>query len=128
MKRRAIVTGGAGFIGSHLSNLLQENGYDVTVYDDFSNGSGKKNLSADVKIVRGSILNIEKFKTVCKKADVVFNLAVKPLIMSFDRPEEVVRVNDYGTYLVAKACTELRCKLIHVSSSEAYGSALSLPM
>ncbi|MDE2589386.1 MAG: NAD-dependent epimerase/dehydratase family protein, partial [Patescibacteria group bacterium] len=128
MKRRAIVTGGAGFIGSHLSNLLQKNGYDVTVYDDFSNGSGKKNLSADIKIVRGSILNIEKFRTVCKKADVVFHLAVKPLIMSFDKPEEVVRVNDYGTYLVAKACTELRCKMIHVSSSEAYGSALSLPM
>lgn len=128
MKRRAIVTGGAGFIGSHLSNLLQENGYEVTIYDDFSNGSGKKNLAADIKIVKGSILNIEKFKTVCKKADVVFNLAVKPLIMSFDKPEEVVRVNDYGTYLVAKACTELRCKLIHVSSSEAYGSALSLPM
>lgn len=128
MKRRAIITGGAGFIGSHLSNLLQKNGYDVTVYDDFSNGSGKKNLSTGIKIVRGSILNIDKFRAACKKADVVFNLAVKPLIMSFDKPEEVVRVNDYGTYLVAKACTELRCKLIHVSSSEAYGSALSLPM
>ena len=128
MKRRAIVTGGAGFIGSHLSNLLQKNGYHVTVYDDFSNGSGKKNLSPDIRIVRGSILNTEKFKTVCKKADVVFNLAVKPLTMSFDRPEEVVKVNDYGTYLVAKTCTECRIKLVHVSSSEAYGSALSLPM
>ncbi|MGB6464002.1 MAG: GDP-mannose 4,6-dehydratase [Nitrosotalea sp.] len=128
MKRRAVVTGGAGFIGSHLSNLLQKNGYDVTVYDDFSNGSGKKNLFVDIKIVRGGILNIEKLKIVCKKADVVFNLAVKPLIMSFDRPEEVVRVNDYGAYLVAKACTELHCKMIHVSSSEAYGSALSSPM
>lgn len=128
MKRRAIVTGGAGFIGSHLSNLLQKNGYDVTVYDDFSNGSGKKNLSTDIKIVRGSILNIEKFKTTCKKADVVFHLAVKPLAMSFDKPEEVVKVNDYGTYMIAKTCTELNIKLIHVSSSEAYGSAMSIPM
>lgn len=128
MKRCAVVTGGGGFIGSHLSNMLQKNGYDVTVYDDFSNGSGKTNLSSDIKIVRGSILNIEKLKIICKKADVVFNLAVKPLIMSFDRPEEVVRVNDYGTYLVAKVCTELHCKMIHISSSEAYGTALSLPM
>lgn len=128
MKRSAIVTGGAGFIGSHLSNLLQKNGYGVTVYDDFSNGSGKKNLSRDIKIVRGSILNFEKFRVACRKADVVFNLAVKPLTMSFDKPEEVVRVNDYGTYLVAKACTDCRVKLVHVSSSEAYGSALSLPM
>jgi len=128
MKRRAIVTGGAGFIGSHLSNLLQNNEYDVTVYDDFSNGSGKRNLSTDIKIVRGSILNIEKFKTTCKKADVVFHLAVKPLTMSFDKPEEVVKVNDYGTYLIAKTCTELNLKLIHVSSSEAYGSAINIPM
>ncbi len=128
MKRRAVVTGGAGFIGSHLSKLLQQNGYDVIVIDDFSNGSGKDNLPSDIKIVRGSILNIEKFRSVCKKADVVFHLAVKPLTMSFDNPEEVVKVNDYGAYLVAKACTELRLKLIHVSSSEAYGSAVSLPM
>jgi len=128
MKRRAIVTGGAGFIGSHLSNLLQKNGYAITVYDDFSNGSGKRNLSSDIKIVKGSILNIEKFKTICRKCDVVFHLAVKPLAMSFDKPEEVVRVNDYGTYLIAKTCTELDTKLIHVSSSEAYGSAVLIPM
>jgi UDP-glucose 4-epimerase len=128
MKRRAVVTGGAGFIGSHLSNLLQRNGYDVTVYDDFSNGSGRKNLSKDIKIVRGSILNPTKFRSVSRNCDVVFHLAVKPLIMSFDRPEEVVKVNDYGTYLVAKTCTELNCKMIHVSSSEAYGTAVSLPM
>ena len=101
-KRKAVVTGGAGFIGSHLSNLLQKNGYNVTVYDDFSNGSGKENLSREIKIIRGSILDHGKIRTVCKKTDVVFNLAVKPLMMSFDRPEEVVRVNDYGTYLVAK--------------------------
>lgn len=128
MKRSALVTGGAGFIGSHLSNLLLENGYDVTVYDDFSNGSGKDNLVEDITVVKGNILNTEKFKMSCKKADVVFNLAVKPLTMSFDRPEEVVKVNDYGTYLVAKACTELNCKLVHVSSSESYGSALTIPM
>src|SRR2546427_6217610 len=108
--------------------MLLQNDYEVTVYDDFSNGSGRKNLPRDVKIVRASILNSRKFRDVCKKTDVVFHLAVKPLMMSFDKPEEVVKVNDYGTYLVAKTCTELKCKLIHVSSSEAYGSAISLPM
>jgi UDP-glucose 4-epimerase len=127
-KRKAIVTGGAGFIGSHLSNLLLENRYDVTIYDDFSNGSGKDNLVKGIKVVKGSILNPQKFKDVCKKANVVFHLAVKPLVMSFDRPEEVVRVNDYGTYLIAKTCTELDTKLIHISSSEAYGSAVLIPM
>jgi len=128
MKRNAVVTGGAGFIGSHLSNLLYKNNYNVIVYDDFSNGSGKGNLYKEIKIVKGSILNIKKFRAVIKKADVVFNLAVKPLTMSFDKPEEVVRVNDYGTYQVAKICTENKCKLIHISSSEVYGTALTIPM
>jgi len=59
---------------------------------------------------------------------VVFHLAAKQLEMSFDRPDEVIRTNDYGTYLVAKACTERKCKMVHVSSSEAYGTAKTVPM
>jgi len=128
MKRKAVVTGGAGFIGSNLCRTLSENNYDVIAFDDLSNGSGLKNISGDIKLVKGDILNIQKFKNICKKVDVVFNLAVKPLPMSFDKPDVVARVNDFGTYLVAKVCTEIKCKLIHVSSSEAYGSAISIPM
>lgn len=128
VKRKALVTGGAGFIGSHLSNKLIQNNYEVIVYDDLSNGSGIKNLNEKIKFVKGDILDVKKFRYLCNKVDVVFHLAVKPLIMSFDKPEEVVKVNDYGTYLVAKSCTELKRKLIHVSSSEAYGSAVFLPM
>ncbi|QUC64451.1 SDR family NAD(P)-dependent oxidoreductase [Nitrosopumilus sp. K4] len=127
-KRKALVTGGAGFIGSHLCNKLIENNYDVIAYDDLSNGSGRKNLSKNIKFVKGNILDRKKIKTVFNKVDVVFNLAVKPLVMSFYDPEEVVKVNDYGTYLVAKMCVDSKKKLIHVSSSEAYGSAVSLPM
>ena len=128
MKRKALITGGLGFIGSTLSKKLYENNYDVSVYDDFSNASGKSNVPKNVKVIKGNILNFNKFKTASKKMDVVFHLAVKPLEMSFDKPEEVVKVNDYGTYLVAKACTELKCKMIHVSSSESYGSAIKIPM
>ena len=128
VKRRALVTGGAGFIGSHLCNKLTKNNYDVIAFDDLSNGSGKNNLSKDVKFVKGSILNIKKVKDICKKVNVVFNLAVKPLVMSFYDPDEVVRVNDFGTYVVGKSCVGTKTKIIHVSSSEAYGSADSLPM
>jgi len=127
-KKNAVVTGGAGFIGSHLSNKLTKNGYKITIYDDFSNGSGKKNLLKEIRVVRGNILNPNQMKTAFKKAEVVFHLAVKPLTMSFEDPEEVVRVNDYGSYLVAKICTELKIKLVHVSSSEVYGDAISVPM
>ncbi len=128
MKKTAIVTGGAGFIGSRLCKKLLDKKYNVISYDDLSNGSGRKNLSKDIKFVKGDIRNITKLKNICKKADVVFHLAVKPLTMSFDKPEEVVNVNDYGSYLVAKICTELKVKLIHVSSSEVYGDAITVPM
>jgi len=126
--RKALVTGGAGFIGTCLSRKLSQNRYNVIAYDDLSNGSGKEGLPKSVKLVKGNIFNVNKLKSICRKVDVVFHLAVKPLTMSFDRPEEVVKVNDYGTYLVAKICSQCNCKLIHVSSSEAYGSAKSIPM
>jgi len=126
--RKVLVTGGAGFIGSHLSRKLLKNSYKVTVYDNLSNGSGLKSLPKEIKVVKGDILNETKFKNACRNVEAVFHLAVKPLTMSFSKPEEVVKTNDYGTYLVAKTCVNLKLKLIHVSSSEAYGSALSLPM
>jgi len=128
MVRTAIVTGGAGFIGSHLANKLSQKKYKVIAYDDLSNGSGRKNLSRNIKFVKGDIFDTSKFKSICKKADVVFHLAVKPLTMSFDKPEEVVRINDYGTYLIAKLCSELKCKMIHISSSEVYGTAKTVTM
>lgn len=62
-------------------------------------------------------------KSVFKKSDLVFNLAVLPLPMSFVDPEKIIKVNDYGTYLVSKVCSEFKIKLVHVSSSEAYGTA-----
>lgn len=120
---KVIVTGGAGFIGSYLVQILISKGFDVTIYDDFSNGSGKLNLPTKAKIVRGSILNYNRMKTVFKKSKLVFNLAVLPLPMSFIAPGKIVKVNDYGTFLVSKVCSEFKIKLVHVSSSEAYGTA-----
>lgn len=128
VKRKALVTGGAGFIGSQLCKTLVENRYDVTVLDDLSNGSGLKNLPKNVKFIKGDILDKRKIKLLCNKMDVVFHLAVKPLAMSFEKPEEVVRVNDFGTYLVTKSCVESKTKMIHVSSSEVYGTAMKIPM
>ena len=122
--KKVVVTGGSGFIGSHLVRLLDAKGYDVLVYDNFSNGSGRKNLPKNIKIVKGDILDFSRMKSYFKNSKMVFNLAVLPLPMSFDTPDELVKVNDYGSYLVGKVCNELKTKLVHVSSSEAYGTAM----
>ena len=123
MSKYVTVIGGAGFIGSHLVNILNKKKYDIVIYDDFSNASGKQNLPSNVKIVKGSILNYKKMHSIFKKSQLIFNLAVLPLPMSFVDSDRVVKINDYGAYLVAKLCAELKLKLIHVSSSEAYGTA-----
>lgn len=128
MKRIALVTGGAGFIGSSLLKKLEENNYSTISYDDYSNASGRLNIPKETKVIRGNILNLKRLRDSCKKVDVVFHLAVKPLAMSFDKPDEVVRVNDFGTYLVAKVCSTLKRKMIHVSSSESYGTAMKNSM
>jgi len=123
--KTALITGGAGFIGSRLAQILDSKNYRTIVYDDFSNASGKKNLPKKTIIIKGSVTNYSKLKLITKKADIVFNLAVLPLPMSFTHPEKIVHVNGYGTYLVAKTCSELKKKLVHISSSEVYGTARS---
>lgn len=127
MKKTVVVLGGLGFIGSHLSNMLNKK-FNVIIYDDFSNASGKNSINKNIKIVKGDILDFNKIKKIITKSNIVFNLAVKPLPMSFDKPDEVVKTNDFGAYLVAKSCSESNIKLIHVSSSEAYGTAKKVPM
>jgi len=62
MKRKAVVTGGAGFIGSCLVRKLLENDYRVTVYDNLSSSYGRKNLPKDTGIVKGSTLNWNRLR------------------------------------------------------------------
>ena len=128
MRKKIVVTGGCGFIGSYVSKNLHEKGSDIAIYDDLSNASGATNLPKKIKIIKKSILDIDSLRRAFRNANTVFHMAVKPLPMSFNDPDEIVRVNDFGSYLVSKVCTEFKCKLIHVSSSEAYGSAKYIPM
>jgi UDP-glucose 4-epimerase len=126
---RVVVTGGAGFIGSHLARKLSELGYNVVVYDDLSNASGLKNLPPNVKLVKGDVLDFNKLKSVIKGSDIVFHLAVKALPMSFTRPNVVFATNDEGTYNVCRVCNSNKVKkLVYVSSSEVYGTAKYVPM
>ncbi len=143
--RRIIVTGGAGFIGSHLVDVLVEQGNDVVVVDDLSTGSmdnlarhfpppsaghrnGKDPLST-VELIEADITDAETMHQVIIDADVVIHMAVACVRTSLNEPEFVHEVNATGSLNIALAAQRNGVRrLVYVSSSEAYGSARHVPM
>jgi UDP-glucose 4-epimerase len=127
MVERTLVTGGAGFIGSHLVDNLVKRGAAVTVLDDFSTGR-MSNLadacaSGDVEVVDGSILDdaaLERALTSCSR---VFHLAVQCVRRSLSRPLENHEINATGTLRVLEASRRRKIRrFIYCSSSEVYGN------
>jgi UDP-glucose 4-epimerase len=128
---RVAVTGGAGFIGSHLVDQLVAAGNEVTVLDDLSSGS-RENLarhSGRVELVQGSVLDAAALERALRGARYVFHLATRNVRLSLRQPSVVHEVNIEGTYRVLKAAVAAKAaRLLYCSSSEVYGSAISVPM
>ena len=130
---RILVTGGAGFIGSHLTEKLLALGGEVIVLDNYS-AANRGNLDGlasnrKLRVVEGDILNANTVGRLVKKADYVFHLACKVIGLSLVDPKLVHEVNATGTLNVCMACRKHRSKrLVYVSSSEVYGTATYVPM
>tara|TARA_B100000214_G_scaffold358195_1_gene318494 strand:+ start:172 stop:1080 length:909 start_codon:yes stop_codon:yes gene_type:complete len=126
-----IVTGGAGFIGSNLVDLLITKGHEVLVIDNFS--SGKKENCNDKasyhEIDLSEQSNFNKIKEVLDGADGVFHLAALPRVQeSIDNPLHFEKNNTLSTVNILKACSEKNIKrLVYSASSSAYGNTVSLP-
>lgn len=121
---RTLVTGGAGFIGSHLVDHLLAVGHDVVVLDDFSTGSAANLVRAAdaVTMVRGSILDEATVEQATKGCDTVFHLAAAVGVHTIvDRPLESLRMNLLGTETVLEAARRQGARLLLASSSEVYG-------
>ena len=128
---RALVTGGAGFIGSELVRQLCDEGANVSVFDNFSSGKIEYLKGLNIKIIRGSISNKENVKPALKDQEIVFHLAAFPFIPDcYSHPLEFFKVNTMGTvYLMWEAIRGKSVeKFLHVSSSEVYGTAKYTPM
>jgi UDP-glucose 4-epimerase len=136
--KHALVTGGAGFIGSHLVDALIAAGVaDVTVVDNFFLGN-ERNLEESrqappaLRVVRADASDTAAMRAIFKQEpsiDIVFDLAVIPLPTSLERPQFCfdmnVRITSTVCELLREGCYET---LVHFSSSEAYGSARYAPM
>jgi UDP-glucose 4-epimerase len=125
------VTGGAGFIGSHLADALAALGARVRIVDDLSNGL-EANLSgaaAAAELVRGSILDAGVLDRAFAGVDTVFHhAALGSVPRSIEMPEQYERVNVEGTLRVLEAARRAGVRrVVYAASSSAYGDTPSLP-
>jgi UDP-glucose 4-epimerase len=125
-----LVTGGAGFIGSHLSSLLLSEGHTVVVLDNHSTGSSR-NLGEHkrLEIIYGSILDSKLVNSLMSKANVCYHLAaalgVKNII---DFPLESLSTNIEGSEIVLSSAARYKVRTLLASSSEVYGKNPNQPL
>jgi UDP-glucose 4-epimerase len=128
-RRVVLITGGAGFIGSHLAAALDELGAKVTVLDDLSAGSDAKSLPKNVEFVLGSILDEPLLQKCTEGRELVFHQAAMGSVpQSIEQPARYQLVNSTGTFNVLEAARKARARrVMFAASSSAYGDSLVLP-
>jgi UDP-glucose 4-epimerase len=126
-----LVTGGAGFIGSSITERLLQNGERVRVLDDFSTGRrvNLETLPGKIELIEGTICDPETVARACTGVDVVFHEAAIPsVIRSVEDPLPSMMVNVQGTTVVLDAARRAGVKrLVFAASSSAYGDTEVLP-
>ena len=126
-----LVTGGAGFIGSHLVKELVRQGQQVVVLDNLSGGK-LENLATvqeKIKFIQGDICNFETVKNACQQVHYVLHLAALISVAeSMAKPQETAQINVQGTVNVLEAARQCGVKRVVFSSSAAvYGTRPELP-
>ncbi|MDQ3915865.1 MAG: NAD-dependent epimerase/dehydratase family protein [Actinomycetota bacterium] len=126
---KALVTGGAGFIGSHLVHHLVAAGHAVTVLDDLSTGEATA-VHPDAALVIADVCDLSAVRAAIDGCDVVFHLAAhRAIARSIDDPAGTDRTNSQGTVTVLQAAAEARVpRIVNASSSSVYGEAASPPV
>ncbi|MEL7237301.1 MAG: GDP-mannose 4,6-dehydratase [Planctomycetota bacterium] len=131
-----LVTGGAGFLGSHLSELLLDAGHAVTVLDDFSTGRLENiehllhdaSLADRYKLIRGSVEDEQTTQLAVSQCDAVFHLASAVGVQLIaDEPVRTIRTIIRGTEVVLDAANCWRKPVLITSSSEVYGKGTRVP-
>jgi len=131
--KKVVVTGGAGFIGSHLAEELTRRGYYVVILDDLSTGK-KSNIDGllakkQAEFIQGTITNQDLLLEVFKNTEYVFHLAALPSVpRSINNPLVSHEANATGTLSVLLAASKNKVKkVVYASSSSVYGETPTLP-
>ena len=126
-----LVTGGAGFIGSHLTKKLVEEGNDVTIIDNLNTGKEKnlESIKNKIDFVKGSILDIELLEKLTKDVKGVYHQAALASVQdSFFKSDEYHDVNVNGTENILKLAKQYNFKVVYASSSSVYGNPVRIPI
>ena len=129
--QRALITGGAGFIGSHLAEALLAQGWEVEVIDDLSTGSMEniEHLKSNPRFsyVLDTVLNRPLMLELVDRADVVFHLAAAVGVrLIVERPVHTIETNIKATELVLELCARKNRPVLITSTSEVFGSGRNL--
>ena len=128
---RYVVTGGAGFIGSHITEKLVERSDIVTVIDNMNTGKEKnlESVKGKINFIKADILDVDLLEDVTKDVDGVFHQAALASVQdSFDKPDEYHNVNVNGTENILKLSKKHGFKVVYASSSSVYGNPTRIPI
>lgn len=128
---RVFITGGAGFIGSHLCDTLITEGKEVTILDNLSTGS-KKNIShleGKIKVFQGDIRDQKLVESLVAESDLVLHMAAALGVDNIlENPIESISTNFYGSEMVLNAAVKYDKRIVIASTSEIYGKNLKQPL
>jgi len=130
--KRALITGGAGFVGSHLAEQLLSRGYQITILDDLSTGNYENIAQLEskdgVELLIDSVFNESLMEDLIRSHDCVYHLAsavgVKLII---EQPVKTIQTIVGGTEIVLRFCSRYRKQVLITSTSEVYGKGTNIP-
>jgi UDP-glucose 4-epimerase len=128
---RVFITGGAGFIGSHLCDALVAEGKEVTILDNLSSGSKKNiaHLEGKIKVVQGDIRDQKLVESLVVESDLILHMAAALGVDNIlENPIESISTNFYGSEIVLNAATKYDKRIVIASTSEIYGKNPKQPL
>ena len=128
---KVLITGGAGFIGSHLCDTLIGEGKEVTILDNLSTGSEKNiaHLGGKIRVIQGDIRNQDLVESLIKDCDVVLHMAAALGVENIlENPIESISTNFHGSEIVLNASLKFDRRIVIASTSEIYGKNEKQPL